>query len=92
MQNMVIDLVKLEKSIGKNIKLHFYHPDNNDLKKLYELITFGSICRKCKEAACIAACPKEALERDQDGKNVRHNMRCVKCNSCALACPFGTTG
>ena len=37
-----------------------------------------------------AACPKDALERQQSGVVKRYNMRCVGCKSCILACPFGT--
>ena len=36
------------------------------------------------------ACPVEALEEREDGRLVRHNMRCVGCQSCVHACPFGT--
>ncbi|MBN1464889.1 4Fe-4S binding protein, partial [candidate division KSB1 bacterium] len=49
-----------------------------------------SYCRQCQDAFCVAACPKEALERGANGVIIRHNMRCVGCKSCALACPFGT--
>ena len=38
----------------------------------------------------MLACPFDALERTGDGVIKRHNMRCVSCKSCALACPFGT--
>jgi len=38
----------------------------------------------------VLACPFDALERTEDGVIKRHNMRCVSCKSCALACPFGT--
>jgi Fe-S-cluster-containing dehydrogenase component len=57
---------------------------------LREKATFESVCRRCEVASCILACPFDALERTQDGIIKRHNLRCVSCKSCAIACPFGT--
>ena len=55
-----------------------------------ERATFELVCRRCKVASCVLACPFQALERAADGIVKRHNLRCVSCKSCALACPFGT--
>lgn len=58
---------------------------------LREHATFELVCRRCAHASCIVACPFDALERsDAGGVIKRHNLRCVSCKSCALACPFGT--
>lgn len=57
---------------------------------LREKATFESVCRRCEVASCILACPFDALERTQSGTIKRHNLRCVSCKSCAIACPFGT--
>jgi Fe-S-cluster-containing hydrogenase component 2 len=57
---------------------------------LREHATFQLICRRCQHASCIEACPFDALERSDDGTIRRHNLRCVSCKSCAVACPFGT--
>lgn len=57
---------------------------------LRERATFELICRRCEHASCVLACPFDALERGEDGIIKRHNMRCVSCKSCSLACPFGT--
>ncbi len=57
---------------------------------LREKVTFELICRRCEHASCIVACPFDALERTEDGVIKRHNLRCVSCKSCAIACPFGT--
>jgi len=57
---------------------------------LRELATFAVVCRRCENANCVAACPFEALERQASGVLQRHNLRCVSCKSCTLACPFGT--
>ena len=47
------------------------------------------ICRHCEEPACVAACPQEAMTRDDDGIVRRNASRCTGCRSCVLACPFG---
>ena len=47
------------------------------------------ICRQCKSAACVDACPAEAMIRDDAGIVRRRLFRCIGCGSCARACPFG---
>ena len=47
------------------------------------------ICRQCKAASCVDACPAEAMVRDERGVVRRRLFRCVGCGSCARACPFG---
>ncbi|MCE5251157.1 4Fe-4S dicluster domain-containing protein [bacterium] len=47
------------------------------------------VCRHCEEPACVAACPREAMTRDDDGTVRRNPARCTGCRSCVLACPFG---
>ena len=47
------------------------------------------ICRQCKAAPCVDACPAEAMVRDDDGVVRRRLFRCIGCGSCARACPFG---
>ena len=47
------------------------------------------VCRHCEEPACVAACPQEAMTRDEDGIVRRNAFRCTGCRSCVLACPFG---
>ena len=47
------------------------------------------ICRQCKSASCVDACPVEAMIRDEDGVVRRRLLMCIGCGSCARACPFG---
>ena len=47
------------------------------------------ICRQCKAASCVEACPVEAMIRDDNGVVRRRLFRCIGCGSCAKACPFG---
>jgi len=47
------------------------------------------ICRQCKAAPCVDACPAEAMVRDAHGVVRRKLFQCIGCGSCARACPFG---
>ncbi len=47
------------------------------------------ICRQCKAASCVEACPAEAMVREDNGVVRRRLFRCIGCGSCARACPFG---
>ena len=69
---------------------YYYHPADDGYAVLREKAVFAVFCRHCEQAVCIKACPTEALERADDGIVRRSSMQCVKCNSCVIACPFGT--
>lgn len=48
------------------------------------------VCLQCDDAACVAACPVDALSRnDATGAIELQEARCVRCGSCVDACPFG---
>ena len=47
------------------------------------------VCRQCKAAACVDACPAEAMVRDESGVVKRKAFQCIGCGSCVRACPFG---
>ena len=91
MKKLFIDLEKLYNCEKPTAECsYYYHPDNDGVTRLRELGQFLHICRKCEEAPCVNACPKEALEKQEDGTVKRYTMRCISCKSCSLACPFGT--
>jgi Fe-S-cluster-containing dehydrogenase component len=69
---------------------YLFHRVNPGAFAILEVAEFAAYCRQCREAFCVSACPKEALERHVNGAVKRYNMRCVGCKSCVLACPFGT--
>ena len=47
-------------------------------------------CLQCDEAACIKSCMFDALRRNEKTGAVELNPeRCVKCEACVAACPFG---
>ena len=66
------------------------HAKNQGVVALGELAIYELVCRRCEERSCVLACPMEALEANDRGVLVRHNLRCVACQSCLHACPFGT--
>ena len=95
-QKILIDLVKLRAALVEKSDLNlpeaiFYlSPNNNGLKTIRELATFRYSCRKCEDAPCIAVCPSEALEKDEEGIITRYTNLCISCKSCVTICPFGT--
>ncbi len=48
------------------------------------------VCLQCDDAACLKACPVEALYLNEaTGAICWDSIKCVHCGMCALACPFG---
>lgn len=47
-------------------------------------------CLQCDDAACIRSCKFDALKRNEEtGAIDLDTERCVKCEACVAACPFG---
>jgi Fe-S-cluster-containing dehydrogenase component len=93
MKRLLIDIPALldSGSAIEDIRCEYlYHRRNRGQFSLLEVAEFAIYCRQCKDSFCVAACPKDALERQENGMIKRFNMRCVGCKSCVLACPFGT--
>lgn len=93
---ILIDMIKLRDAMVDDpdfcLPEAFFNPspNSNGLKTIRELATFRFTCRKCEEAPCIAVCPAEALEKDEEGLITRHTNLCISCKSCVTICPFGT--
>jgi carbon-monoxide dehydrogenase iron sulfur subunit len=48
------------------------------------------VCRLCRRPPCAAACPSEALYRDEaTGAVLLRAALCDACAACVVACPFG---
>ncbi|MFH1965082.1 MAG: 4Fe-4S dicluster domain-containing protein [Acidobacteriota bacterium] len=93
LKKLFIDIPRLlnkPESVDKIKCEYMYHRENRGVFSLLEVAQFAAYCRRCEEAFCVLACPREALERQENGLIKRYNMRCVGCKSCILACPFGT--
>ncbi len=52
-------------------------------------LTWPKICRHCKDAPCVEACPTHALEKENTGPVIIKNELCDSCKKCISACPFG---
>jgi Fe-S-cluster-containing hydrogenase component 2 len=95
-QRILLDMIKLRAAMVENPAMSlpeglFYPEANfNGLKSIRELASFRFTCRKCEDAPCIAVCPADALEKDNEGLINRHTNLCVSCKSCVTICPFGT--
>jgi len=61
-----------------------------NLAAVEEVAYLPLACRHCENAPCVAACPVEALTRDEETGIVRRSsFICIGCSSCVYACPFG---
>jgi len=90
-KKILIDLIKL-RDLGAN-KTEGFDPvllNGGAFKTIREVATFRYICRRCKDAPCIKACPANALEKDETGIVTRSLNLCIRCKSCIVVCPFGT--
>ncbi len=95
-KKLIVNLGKAKLQEESGIECSYkHHPENKGFDSLLEKIRFVFICRKCEEAPCVTACPRDALEKvdvknDDAGVLQRWNMLCTGCGTCAIACPFGT--
>ena len=52
--------------------------------------TVPVICMHCDSPTCAEVCPADAIKRTGDGVvQSARKPRCIACNNCVLACPFG---
>jgi Fe-S-cluster-containing dehydrogenase component len=54
------------------------------------LQTVPVVCMHCQSPTCAEVCPADAIKRTGDGVvQTARKPRCIACNNCVLACPFG---
>ena len=46
-------------------------------------------CQHCENPACVAVCPTEASHKLDDGTVQVDKEKCIGCQFCAMACPYG---
>jgi Fe-S-cluster-containing dehydrogenase component len=52
--------------------------------------TVPLVCMHCDTPTCAEVCPADAIKRTADGVvQTARKPRCIACNNCVLACPFG---
>lgn len=48
------------------------------------------VCMHCNSPTCAEVCPADAIKVTEDGVvQTARKPRCIACNNCVLACPFG---
>jgi len=48
------------------------------------------VCMHCHSPTCAEVCPADAIKKTGDGVvQTARKPRCIACNNCVLACPFG---
>jgi Fe-S-cluster-containing dehydrogenase component len=54
------------------------------------IATVPTVCMHCDDPTCAEVCPADAIKKTADGiVQSALKPRCVACNNCVLACPFG---
>ena len=46
-------------------------------------------CQHCENPACVSVCPTEASHKLADGTVQVDKEKCIGCQFCAMACPYG---
>ena len=46
-------------------------------------------CQHCKNPSCVEVCPTEASHKMADGTVQIDKSKCIGCQFCAMACPYG---
>jgi Fe-S-cluster-containing dehydrogenase component len=54
-----------------------------------ELSFLPASCCHCDRPACVLACPTGAMQKRADGIVFSDLEKCIGCQTCAVACPFG---
>ena len=54
------------------------------------IATAAYVCWHCEDPTCAQVCPADAIKKTADGVvQTALKPRCIACNNCVLACPFG---
>lgn len=46
-------------------------------------------CQHCKDPECVKVCPTEASHKLEDGTIQINKAKCIGCQFCVMACPYG---
>ena len=58
--------------------------------RAHSVQTVPVVCMHCDSPTCAEVCPADAIKRTGDGVvQTARKPRCIACNNCVLACPFG---
>jgi len=60
------------------------------IDRTHSVQTAPIVCMHCDSPTCAEVCPADAIKRTEDGVvQTARKPRCIACNNCVLACPFG---
>jgi Fe-S-cluster-containing dehydrogenase component len=60
------------------------------IDRAQSIATVPTVCMHCHEPTCALVCPADAIKQTEDGVvQSALKPRCIACNNCVLACPFG---
>jgi Fe-S-cluster-containing dehydrogenase component len=60
------------------------------IDRAHSVQTAPVVCMHCDAPTCAEVCPADAIKRTGDGVvQSARKPRCIACNNCVLACPFG---
>jgi len=60
------------------------------IDRAHSVQTAPVVCMHCDSPTCAEVCPADAIKRTEDGVvQTARKPRCIACNNCVLACPFG---
>ncbi|RDB70721.1 4Fe-4S dicluster domain-containing protein [Eggerthella sinensis] len=55
-----------------------------------EMYFLPTMCQHCSSPTCVSVCPTGATyQRDEDGIVLIDREKCIGCQYCAMACPYG---
>jgi Fe-S-cluster-containing dehydrogenase component len=58
--------------------------------RAHSVQTAPVVCMHCETPTCAEVCPADAIKKTDDGiVQTARQPRCISCNNCVLACPFG---
>ncbi|MBI3651465.1 MAG: 4Fe-4S dicluster domain-containing protein [Acidobacteria bacterium] len=60
------------------------------IDRAHSVQTAPVVCMHCDSPTCAEVCPADAIKKTADGVvHTARKPRCIACNNCVLACPFG---